>query len=182
MKYLDLLVQRIRIRQAAPFVIGASRVLDIGCADGALLNQVPGIGSYVGIDPDAPLSSERPGITFVRQAFSTLALPIDDKFDAIVALAVLEHVPRNRQLQFAMDCATLLAPAGRIVLTVPSQLVDPILEVLLRFRLIDGMKKEEHFGFNPADTPRLFTQSGLQLELHRQFECGLNHLFVFTNG
>ena len=66
-----------------------------------------------------------------------------------------------------------------MIITVPAKAVDHILAVLRWLRLIDGMSLEEHYGFEPADTARIFAAPGFKL-LHRsKFQLGLNHLFVF---
>ena len=66
-----------------------------------------------------------------------------------------------------------------MVVTVPSSLVDPILDVLVAVRVIDGMQHEEHFGFQPADLVPLFRSAGFDLQDRHRFQLGLNNLFVF---
>ncbi|HEY7819578.1 MAG TPA: hypothetical protein VIG29_15255, partial [Vicinamibacteria bacterium] len=46
-------------------------------------------------------------------------------------------------------------------------------------RLIDGMALDEHHGFEPSDTPAIFSGFGLRLVRRRKFQLGLNNLFVF---
>jgi hypothetical protein len=94
-------------------------------------------------------------------------------------LAVLEHVPREVQPVLARDIHTWLRPGGRLIITVPSPMVDRILDVLRALRLVDGMSLEQHFGFDPSETPQVFGGAGLTLVAHETFQLGLNHLFVF---
>jgi hypothetical protein len=75
------------------------------------------------------------------------------------------------------DAAVPSAPFD--VITVPSPLVDPILDVLRALRVLDGMETEQHYGFKPSETKRLFGDAGFVLEKHEKFELGLNELFVF---
>jgi hypothetical protein len=56
--------------------------------------------------------------------------------------------------------------------------VDPLIAVLCRLRLADGMSLDEHHGFDPRTTPRIFRRHGFALEHQRRFQFGLNHLFV----
>jgi hypothetical protein len=41
------------------------------------------------------------------------------------------------------------------------------------------MSLEEHFGFEPKDTPRIFSNPRFKLITHTSFQLGLNNLFVF---
>ena len=91
-------------------------------------------------------------------------------------LATLEHIVDKEPL--ASECARLLTPGGRMIITVPSKVVDSIVGVLVRLRLADGMSLEEHHGYDPATTPAVFESHGFEVEHHRRFQLGCNHLFV----
>jgi 2-polyprenyl-3-methyl-5-hydroxy-6-metoxy-1,4-benzoquinol methylase len=179
MRKLDRYLQQMRIRQVLPFLSRDARVLDIGCADGSLQRFMPPEGQYVGIDPDAPLELNRPGVRFIRDIFPSSVLTPAADFDLVTALAILEHIPRERQAQFAAACAGHLRPGGTLGITVPSPAVDRILALLKAVRLVDGMHEEQHSGYSPDQTTPLFVASGLQLGAHTTFELGLNHLFIF---
>lgn len=180
MKYIDRVLQNWRIRKAAPFIRLGDQVLDIGTADGALFRLVPSLGESVGVDPD--LDRDRvpafPNVRFYSGFFPD-ALPEPMKFDVITMLAVLEHVPPEKQAPLAQACASHLKPGGRLVITVPSPAVDGVLDVLGAMRLIDGMSLEQHYGFEAKSTPAIFAGNGLVLAVKRRFQLGLNHLFVF---
>jgi SAM-dependent methyltransferase len=178
MKALDRTLQWLRIRKVRPFVDASSRVLDIGCFDGTLAKELGPFASYVGVDPDAPPSSAEPGSRFVRGTFPNDDVPAA-AFDVVTALAVLEHIPTTEQRDFAERCFAALVPGGCMVITVPSPLVDHILDVLMKLRLLDGMETTQHYGFDPIATRQLFVGAGFALEKHERFELGLNHLFVF---
>jgi len=114
----------------------------------------------------------------VRRGHFPEDLPQDaELFDCVTMLAVLEHVPDPAAV--ARACHRVLAPGGRVVLTVPAPLVDRILEVGMALRLLDGMDAEHHHGFDPRETLPAFRGAGFTLRRHRRFELGLNHLFVF---
>ena len=154
-------------------------MLDVGCADGALFRQLGGrIGEGVGLDPDLDSPVERPGYRLVPGSFPD-DLEGEAPFDVITMLAVLEHIPSDRQQSIARGCSQHLRPGGRLVVTTPSPLVDPILEFLVALRVIDGMSLDQHYGFEPEETPRIFSGHDLSLEKARRFQLGLNHLFVF---
>src|SRR5262245_14937041 len=97
MKFLDRLLQRWRIRKARPYITTGSRVLDVGCADGELFRCVPGLGEGVGVDPDLSEPFVALPHAVLLRGFFPQALPDDRPFDVITLLAVLEHVPPDRQ-------------------------------------------------------------------------------------
>jgi len=180
MTYVDRMLQRWRIRKAAAFINRGDRVLDIGCADGALFRLVPGLGDSAGVEPelqhvDPPAM---PNVSFYAGRFPE-ALPPLAAFDVITLLAFLEHVPATQQASVAQACASYLKPGGRLVVTVPSPAVDRVLAVLRSMRLIDGMSLHEHYGFDAAQTPGIFSPHGLGLVARCRFQLGLNNLFVF---
>jgi 2-polyprenyl-3-methyl-5-hydroxy-6-metoxy-1,4-benzoquinol methylase len=178
-KRFDRFLQRWRIDAAAAHVPPGARVLDVGCADGALFDRLAArIGEGVGIDPDLRAPEQRGRFRLLPGRFPDDVDPAAP-FDVIAMLAVFEHVPAQQHAIWANACHRLLAPGGALVVTTPSPLVDSILAVLLRLRIIDGMALEQHHGFDPRATPRIFASSGLTLETWRRFELGLNHLFVF---
>lgn len=180
MTYLDRVLQRWRIRKAARYIPSASRVLDIGTADGALFRSITEVSDSVGIDTN--LDSEnlpRPSRVQFLQGLFPQSLPAACRFDIITMLATLEHIPSNALDSLAADCAKYLRPGGRLILTVPSPLVDKILTVLQELRLIHGMAVEQHYGFDVRSTPFIFVPHGFKLLIHSRFQLGLNHLFVF---
>ncbi len=178
MKALDRVLQRWRISKVLPFIPRGGRVLDVGCADGVLYHQHSAIGEYVGMDPEYPPRTLGPRAHTLR-GFFPADLPPGPPYDAIVMLAMLEHVPAEALQPLARACAESLRPGGRVLLTVPAPRVDDILDVLKALRLIDGMSLEEHHGYDIAQTRPLFESQGLRTHAHRSFQLGLNHLFVF---
>ncbi len=179
MKFGDRVLQRWRIAKAAPWIKRNGRLLDVGCADGAIFQQLAGrIAGGVGIDPDVA-KLEQIGKGLLVPGFFPENLPDSQPFDAITMLAVLEHIPQTGQAKLANDCFQYLIPGGRLIITVPSPFVDNILSVLKTLRIVDGMSLEEHYGFKPAGTRPIFENAQLRLIAHRRFQLGLNHLFVF---
>ena len=68
---------------------------------------------------------------------------------------------------------------GRVIITVPTLLVDKILNIIVMLRFLDGMSLEEHHGFLPDELPGIFIPEGFRLNNKRKFQFGLNNLYVF---
>lgn len=179
MKALDRLIQRWRMRQAMRFIPVGARVIDVGAHEGELFRALGGrLGRGFGIEPLRQARFEATNYTLTPGFFPAVR-PAEGGWDAVTMLAVLEHVPTREQPALAAACCELLKPGGRVIITVPAKAVDRILAGLRFLRLIDGMSLEEHYGFAPADTEKIFAAPSFRL-LHRsRFQGGLNHLFVF---
>ena len=182
MKKLDRLAQNWRIDKARPFIAAGDRVLDIGCADGALFLRLGRlIGEGIGLDPDMADLEMGPNFRLLKGTFPA-DLPNNRPFDVITILAVLEHIPRDQQVGLAAACAESLMPGGRVIITVPSGAVDPIANALTAIGVTDGMSLEQHYGFKSSEVVPLFTAAGLELLARRRFQLGLNNLFVFRTA
>jgi len=179
MKSLDRVLQRWRIARAGRHIPRGSRVLDVGCFDGVLFDQLDGrVTSGVGIDPLLPTSLDHGHVRLIAGMFPDDIPPLD-AFDVITMLAVVEHIAPERITNIARACARLLKPGGLVVITVPSPRVDQILALLKFFRAIDGMSLEEHHGLEPSVIPSFFARAGFSLHTVEKFQLGLNNLFVF---
>lgn len=178
-KAVDRLLQRWRLRKARRFVPPGARVLDVGCSDGALFRFLGGrISGGLGLDTSLRRPVEGPGYRLLPGSFPE-GIPNEERFDAIVMLAVVEHMPEAALRRLPEDCARFLRPGGRVIITVPSPAVDRVLHLLMRFRLIAGMHVHEHYGFDPWGVPDLFRDGELRLKRAQRFQLGLNNLFVF---
>jgi 2-polyprenyl-3-methyl-5-hydroxy-6-metoxy-1,4-benzoquinol methylase len=178
MKTIDKILQSMRIEQAKKHIKPGAYVLDVGCYDGVLIQKLAGhIAGGIGIDPLLPQPIQGANYQLFPGRFPEDLPAHESTFDAIVALAVLEHIPRQSQDLFVSACWKALKPGGVVIITVPSPFVDRILSVLLTFHLIDGMSLEEHYGFEPAMVPAIFG-TGFKLVTAQRFQLGLNYCFV----
>jgi SAM-dependent methyltransferase len=179
MKPFDRLIQKRRIDQVAPYVHPGARVLDIGSADGKLFRRFEGkMGEGIGIDPGLERVVEGDGWS-LHPGWFPQDLPDAEPFDVIAMLAVLEHIPPDEQGKVARDVAALLKPGGHLVVTVPSLLVDPIVEVLMKLRIMTAVGFEQHYGFDPSTTPEVMSVDGVRCVKRKRFELGLNNAYVF---
>ena len=180
MKRLDIFLQNARIKKAVQYVRTGNQILDIGSGDGSLFKHLKEGGilfNGVGLDPEAQGISEV-NYRILKEKFPNVLISTM-RFDIITALAVLEHIPRDEQDVFALNCNRHLETGGLVVITVPSKQVDHILGVLIRLRIIDGMEVGQHYGYDTDWTVPLFSNNGFELVKHERFQLGLNNLFVF---
>jgi SAM-dependent methyltransferase len=178
---LDRFLRTLRFRQAVRRIPDGARVLDVGSYDDALFRMLdrvdaPAAGAHVAVDPHITADERRGNVELKHGAFPDVRL--DGPFDRICMLAVIEHIPRERHGEVARTCADLLAPGGRVVMTVPSPLVDRITGVLARLRLIDGIDLDQHYGLHPDEVVAGFAPH-LTLVERASFELGLNQVLVF---
>jgi SAM-dependent methyltransferase len=177
MRAVDRLLQRWRVRMAAPYVRAGDRLLDIGCFDGALIAAVQSrVAHAVGIDPlIEPVADGKR--TLLRGSIPGDQRLAPDSFDCVTMLATLEHADDPDAL--SRECFRLLRPGGRVVLTVPHPFVDHLVHALVRVGLSDPADLEGHHGFDVNTTPMVFARAGFRLLTRRVFELGLNRLYVF---
>ncbi len=175
--FLDRLLQRWRIRKVKRFLEPGDKVLDIGCSDGILFRSIPEICG-VGVDPVLKKASDIDKVELIKGSYPE-ALPRDETFDKISILAVLEHIPTDKQQEVAKCCFRHLKPNGYLVTTVPSPAVDRILDILTFLGLVEAGEFHQHYGFKPSKIPALFEDAGLRLVKASKFQLGLNNLFVF---
>jgi 2-polyprenyl-3-methyl-5-hydroxy-6-metoxy-1,4-benzoquinol methylase len=176
-KYGGLLSPYLRDRRIAmsrPFLKG--RVLDVGCAEGHLAEYVTA-DRYVGVDLDEEILDEarrnRPDHTFM--GLDTISA--DERFDTVVALAVVEHVPDPGA--WLRGWAGHLVPGGRVVLTTPHARWESLHGVAAKFSLTSDEAHEEHeTTFDQASITELLSEVGLELTIYKRFLAGMNQLVV----
>lgn len=178
MKVGDYFIQQWRMRVAARWIQKGSRVLDIGCHQGEFLLWLgEKIAPSVGYDPLYKNITNSGRRQFFSDNFHE-GMPFEDSsFDSIVLLATIEHIVEKSVI--AREAARLLPSGGRVVIIVPSPLVDRILDILLLLRFVDGMSLEEHHGFLPHELPNVFIPAGFRLRKKQKFQLFLNNLYVF---
>jgi ubiquinone/menaquinone biosynthesis C-methylase UbiE len=175
----DRFVAWCRFRAAAPHIQSQSRVCDVGCGEGApFLHFVESrISSGVGLDEHAGKSTLEK--ISVRQADITAAFPLETAhFDHVTMLAVLEHLTSPQNV--LCEAYRVLRPGGSLIMTWPNALVDPILEVLTRFKLVNGeMGFDQHQPRIPlANLKEMLSGIGFSRIENGTFELGLNNWLV----
>ncbi len=176
----DRLVALWRFRAALPHIRPNARVCDIGCGVGAPFLRWARARIAFGVGLDHQTSNREPGNTpIILCCDITRGLPLgDNSFDHAIMLAVLEHL--KEPCTTLQEAFRILAPGGSLILTWPSQIVDPILNLLHRIHLVsDAMESERHERRIPVkNLLTLLRGIGFGRFIHRTFEFGLNNLLV----
>lgn len=137
------------------------RALDVGCSDGAFLSRLEAQGNHgwgIDIDTRALAVARGRGLSNVQRAdvaeFADSARRDGLTFDLITAFDVIEHLADP--IAAIRDLATLLAPDGRFVVTVPNR----------RRLLADAMPIDfpphHFFRFDAASLVETMRRAGLE--------------------
>jgi SAM-dependent methyltransferase len=167
---------------------GPLRLLDVGCGNGRLARAVDEAGipcAYLGLDHDAGLLAAAAlrdaGLATVTCRFGQIdladpqwvhaALPPADapsRFDAVVCLAVLHHLPGYAlRLRVVREMAALLRPGGRLLFSTWQFLASQRLSRRLVAWQAIGV---DPAGVEPGDALLPWTQGGYALRYCHQLD------------
>jgi len=171
---LSPFLQRVRLKAVRPYLHGD--VLDCGCGNGALAAFVPR-KRYVGYDRSTEaIASARarfPSHTFLGE------MPQNSRFDTIVAVAVLEHLPNPSVV--VRQWMSKLRIGGRIIITTPHRAFGCVHDAGARIGLFSADAADEHETlFYRASLLDLALSSGLDPVLYRRFLGGANQLCIWS--
>jgi 2-polyprenyl-3-methyl-5-hydroxy-6-metoxy-1,4-benzoquinol methylase len=181
--WLDRLLQSWRIWMAARFIPQQAVVADIGSWDGTLFTTLKNKQlSGFAIDPLIETNKQVLGINYIQGFFPQEVTLDADSVDVVALLAVMEHIPLHEQPAFALACYQCLKPNGKVIMTIPSPMVDKILQVLKKWKLVKGMETGQHYGLKPEQTFEIFKKAGFKPVFKGAFQAGLNNLFVLSKS
>ncbi len=103
-------------------------IVDIGTADSLMLEKLYeqfGVAQYIGLDYSFDLlrATQPVGISKTQADAQHLPLPLGCA-DAVIATAIIEHVPDPDQM--TRECARILRPGGLLILTTPDPTMDKV--------------------------------------------------------
>jgi 2-polyprenyl-3-methyl-5-hydroxy-6-metoxy-1,4-benzoquinol methylase len=164
-----------RIEMASPYLQG--RILDYGCGVGELAKFCQP-NAYVGVDIDKEsintASARYPDFTFKREISES------EKFDTIVSLAVIEHVPDPGA--FLKKFRMMLKPNGSIVITTPHPRFEEIHTLGAKLGLFSSEAHEEHDQLIDLTLmQQLANLAGAHITVYKRFLIGANQLFILKS-
>jgi len=166
-----------RLLAAKPYLKG--RVLDFGCGSGELAQYVRP-SSYLGMDIDSEslrkARDSHPNYQFISELPNR-----DERFDTIVALAVIEHVRDPLDLLATLKGYAFDSPSSCIVLTTPHPSMIWVHSVGAAIGLFSKHANEEHqtlLGFGKLKG--LGEELRLGIQVYRRFLYGANQLMVYA--
>ena len=158
-KLLEKFLQKYRFRKAIPFIIGDS-ILDFGGNKGELKKYV------------------NQEYTLCNKDYDVLK---NKKFDSIVSLAVIEHIPKEQVFEIIELLKKSLDKNGRIIITTPTPRNKNFLRFLAKIKLLDkeNIKEHEHY-WNKEELFDLARNSSLNINYYKKFQLGLNQIIVLS--
>ena len=154
----------------------------MGCGLGELCRRLPPGVHFIGIDREGAFiehcRARYPGLTFLEGDFFALRHQLPRGADAVLALAVLEHLPRPGELFIA--AADLLKPGGRLYVSTPSPAAGRWHALGARLGLLSSWAREEHQALlSPARIRALAEAEGFIPLKEDRFLFNLNQFFIF---
>jgi len=157
-KFMESFLQKRRFKIILPHIIGKT-LLDFGGNKGELKQ-------------------------FVKQDYTVCNMDwtvmLGHRYDTIVSLAVIEHIPYNEVFNLFDIFNLHLKKGGRLIITTPCKLAHPILDFMSRIGLTDRANILEHKHYwNKDELYKLAEHSKLKIISYKKFQFGLNQLVIF---
>jgi SAM-dependent methyltransferase len=97
------------------------KVLDVGCGAGNMAHHLAHYGEVIGLDNNArPLEIARERGLDVREGVAEDLPFAAGEFGLVALLDTVEHVPDEAEQRVFEECARVLGPKGKLLVTVPA--------------------------------------------------------------
>lgn len=155
----------------------AKLIIDIAAADGLMLEDIgkqqPDDAVLIGLDISLPLLRAHTGNRILTAQADCVAIPLaDSTADAVIATAVIEHLPDPEAM--VGECRRVLRTGGIMILTTPDPFLDHIATLVglvddpghcSGFRLKDLKRLAETFEFDVLEHKKfMFSPIGFPAE------------------
>lgn len=143
--------QRVKVaNKLLNFVPFKGKILDLGCGTYPLFLMNTSFLDKFGIDKvvreEYRMQTSMRNISLLNFDIEKGdKIPFEDNyFDAVVMLAVFEHLDPSRLERILKDINRILKPGGMYVMTTPAVWTDRLLRFMARLRLVSPEEIEEH--------------------------------------
>lgn len=152
------------------------RVLDIGCGSYPKFLISLDFKEKFGIDKyDYDFNNY--GVNFIKfDLEKNKKLPFEDNFfDVITALALIEHLEENVTKNLFFEVFRILKNNGIFLITTPSKISKPILELFSRLKIVSKEEIEEHKKYYEiSEIYKFFELANFKNINVKLFELGFN--------
>jgi SAM-dependent methyltransferase len=176
-------VKGFRIRAAVAELGNARSVLDLGCGLCELIASLPQGIEYTGVERDQWMYDRAcalfPGHRFHRGDIEEPAFDVDERVDAVLLLAVWEHLHDPAAL--LTKARQWVKPGGRFIATTPAPAAHQVLELGSKLGLLSRHADEEHEKlWSHGEITEIAHRTGWRMVRWKRFLLGANQLFVLT--
>ena len=174
-------VKGFRIRAAVAELGDARSVLDLGCGLCELIASLPKGIDYTGVERDQWMYDRAcrlfPQYRFHRGDIEEPAFDVDERVDAILLLAVWEHLHDPAAL--LTKARQWIRPGGRFIATTPAPAAHQVLELGSKLGLLSRHADEEHEKlWSYREIQEIAARTGWRMVRWKRFLLGANQLFV----
>lgn len=178
-------LERQRIRHVVRYIPNDAEILDIGCGRAKILDYLPSVRSYYGIDIlDQVIAYDcqyHPGKEFHRIDIERENLPPEKRFDIILMMAIIEHF--SSPIKILRKIVPSLKEYGMIIITTPHPRARRMHEIGSSLGMFSHAAAEEHeMFFDRQAMEELGHQSLLHLTMYKTFQCGLNQVAILKQS
>lgn len=185
MALLTNLLIKWRYRIISQYIEG--NVLDIGCGNGGIYDLFRNrIQNYYGIDYNSQkiqqLKSQTGNENFFCRDLDTEPIAIEEKFDIILMIAVIEHIWNQKFLLGQL--VDMLNPSGKLIITTPSPFGNDLVHAIgANFGLFAKSAVADHIViYNLRRFKILGNHFHLKLKQYKRFQFFCNQLAVFEKS
>lgn len=183
MKPLDNFLRYYRYQKVFKYLKNKNfnNLLDIGCHDLYTLKKLKKkriAKNLYGIDKNLPIQDEQ--FFLLNNIFPLSEVELAKlkkiRFQCIISMATFEHIKEDQLTTSVNQLSELLDDNGIVIITVPSPLVDSIINVLSILNLIDSeeLDGDAHHHLSVKKLKRILNQKFIVR--HHFFQLGLNNL------
>jgi 2-polyprenyl-3-methyl-5-hydroxy-6-metoxy-1,4-benzoquinol methylase len=156
-------------------------ILDLGCGHAIITQWLEPDQQYIGIEGRSRvyewLKKYREAYGFYKFDLDTDVISINQRFDTILLLAVIEHLENPAMI--LNQIPDLIKQGGKLLITTPTRFGNTIHLTGSKINIFSRAAADDHeiiYSYNSLNN--LIVRSGLQIDYYQKFLFGGNQFFV----